>query len=44
MFIAALDIGGTKMAACIADASGPLLRVTQATQRSGPLRCLRHPK
>ena len=36
MFIAALDIGGTKMAACIADASGPLLRVTQATQRSGP--------
>jgi glucokinase len=34
--IAALDIGGTKMAACIADARGPLLRVTQATQRSGP--------
>lgn len=36
MYIAALDIGGTKMAASIADASGPLLRVTQATQRSGP--------
>ncbi|MFM7226320.1 MAG: ROK family protein [Betaproteobacteria bacterium] len=35
MHIAALDIGGTKMAACIADASGPLLRVTQATERSG---------
>ncbi len=32
---AALDVGGTKMAACIADASGPLLRVTQATIRSG---------
>jgi len=35
MVIAALDIGGTKMAACIADASGPLLRVTQATVTSG---------
>lgn len=35
MFIAALDIGGTKMAACIADASGPLLRITQPTIRSG---------
>ena len=35
MFIAALDIGGTKMAACIADASGPLLRLTQATLTSG---------
>jgi glucokinase len=35
MFIAALDIGGTKMAACIADASGPLLRVTQPTLNSG---------
>lgn len=33
--VAALDIGGTKMAACIADASGPLLRVTQPTVRSG---------
>ena len=35
MFVAALDIGGTKMAACIADASGPLLRVTQPTLKSG---------
>ena len=34
-FNASLDIGGTKMAACIANASGPLLRVTQATIRSG---------
>ena len=33
--VAALDVGGTKMAACIADASGPLVRVTQATTRSG---------
>ncbi len=35
MLIAALDIGGTKMAACIADASGPLLRVTQLTIKTG---------
>jgi glucokinase len=33
--VAALDIGGTKMAACIADASGPLLRVVQSTLKSG---------
>ncbi len=33
--IAALDIGGTKMAACIADASGPLLRVMEPTLKSG---------
>ena len=33
--MAALDIGGTNMAACIADAGGPLLRVTQPTIRSG---------
>lgn len=33
--IAAADIGGTKMAVCIADAKGPLLRVTQATIRYG---------
>ncbi len=32
---ASLDIGGTKMAACIADASGPLLRVTQPTIKTG---------
>lgn len=35
MPIAALDIGGTKMAACIADASGPLLRLTEPTLKSG---------
>ncbi len=35
MWIAALDIGGTKMAASIADASGPRLRLTQPTHRSG---------
>ena len=33
--IAALDIGGTKMAACIATASGPLLRVVQSTLTHG---------
>lgn len=33
--VAALDIGGTKMAACIATASGPLLRVVQSTLTSG---------
>jgi glucokinase len=33
--IASLDIGGTKMAASVADASGPILRVTQATIKSG---------
>ncbi len=33
--IAALDIGGTKMAACIANASGPLVRVVAPTERSG---------
>ena len=33
--VAALDVGGTKMAACIADARGPLLRLTQATINSG---------
>lgn len=34
-YVAALDIGGTKMAVCIGDANGPLLRVTQSTLRSG---------
>ena len=33
--VAALDIGGTKMAACIATASGPLLRVVQPTLTTG---------
>ncbi len=32
---AAIYIGGTKMAACIATANGPLLRVTQSTLTSG---------
>ena len=34
-YVAALDIGGTKMAACIANANGPVLRVTQSTLKSG---------
>ena len=34
-YVAALDVGGTKVAACIADASRPLLRVTQSTIKSG---------
>jgi glucokinase len=34
-FIAALDIGGTKMAALIADNEKPLARVTQPTAKSG---------
>jgi glucokinase len=39
-YIAALDIGGTKMAAMVAGARGPLARVTQATVKSGTLRAL----
>lgn len=35
VFLAALDIGGSKMAATIADASGPLARVVQATVKTG---------
>ncbi len=35
MRVAALDIGGTKIAACIADAGGPLLRITEPTLKSG---------
>lgn len=35
MFIAALDIGGTKVAASIADAGGPRLRLTQLTATTG---------
>jgi glucokinase len=35
MVIAALDIGGTKMAACIADASGPRVRVVAPTVLEG---------
>jgi glucokinase len=33
--IASLDIGGTKMAACISNASGLQLRITQSTLKSG---------
>lgn len=40
MLIGALDIGGTKIAASIASAEGPLVRVTQPTVRSGPQRAL----
>lgn len=39
-YIAALDIGGTKIAATIADRSGPLLRLTQATPLAGSPRTL----
>lgn len=35
MYVAALDIGGTKMAACIADASGPRLRLVAPTLKTG---------
>lgn len=35
MHIAALDIGGTKMAACLADASGPRVRVIAPTVLQG---------
>ena len=33
--VASLDIGGTKMAASLADANRPLIRVTQSTVKSG---------
>jgi len=35
MYFGAIDIGGTKLAATIADASGPLARVVAPTARSG---------
>lgn len=35
LLLAALDIGGSKMAATIADASGPLARVVQPTVKAG---------
>lgn len=34
-YIGALDIGGTKMAATIADSSGPLARIAQPTAKTG---------
>ncbi|HTN66690.1 MAG TPA: ROK family protein [Burkholderiaceae bacterium] len=39
-YIGALDIGGTKLAASIANAGGPLARVTQATQKTGSERAI----
>ncbi len=38
--IAALDIGGTKMAAMVAGPQGPLARVTQPTPKTGTTRAL----
>lgn len=38
LYIGALDIGGTKMAATIANAQGPLARVTQPTVKTGTKR------
>lgn len=38
--IGALDIGGTKIAAMVADAQGPRARVTQATVKTGTERAL----
>lgn len=40
IYIGALDIGGTKVAATVADASGPLARVTQPTVKTGSPRAL----
>jgi glucokinase len=39
-YIAGLDIGGTKIAATIADSSGPLVRVSAPTIKSGSERAL----
>ncbi len=38
--IGALDIGGTKIAATVANADGPLARLTAATQKTGPERAV----
>lgn len=40
LHIGALDIGGTKMAASVANAQGPLARVTQPTVKTGTPRAL----
>ncbi|WP_019140986.1 ROK family protein [Noviherbaspirillum massiliense] len=40
IYIGALDIGGTKIAATIADAKGPLAKVSERTVKSGPARAL----
>jgi glucokinase len=39
-YIGAIDIGGTKIAATVANAQGPLARVTQPTVKTGPSRAL----
>jgi glucokinase len=39
-YIGALDIGGTKIAAVVADSSGPCARLTQPTVKRGPVRAL----
>jgi glucokinase len=40
LYIGALDIGGTKIAASVADATGPLARVAQPTIKTGTPRAL----
>lgn len=40
LYIGALDIGGTKIAASVADASGPLARVSEPTIKTGTPRAL----
>lgn len=40
IYIGAIDIGGTKVAATIANAAGPLIRIVQPTVRTGPERAL----
>jgi glucokinase len=40
LYIGALDIGGTKIAATVADSAGPLARVTQPTVKTGSPRAL----
>ncbi|MDB5772964.1 MAG: hypothetical protein JWM42_3338 [Burkholderia sp.] len=40
LYIGALDIGGTKVAATVANAKGPLARITQPTVKTGTPRAL----
>ena len=42
IFIGALDIGGSKIAATVANASGPLVRVVQATIKKGNADAIAH--
>ncbi|HEX7634034.1 MAG TPA: ROK family protein [Noviherbaspirillum sp.] len=39
-YIGAIDIGGTKIAALVADRNGPLARIVQPTVKTGPERAL----